>query len=269
MVLQDLTAGLSIAGSLLAGVYQLYLGYIYQSTDGFSSLLLTGWLMGDVLNIVGTVWSGQLLFQRIIALCSLTTDVCLLFQHLYYTKNHKSPRRFSTSLISTALKATSWVTVIGVSRASSPTLVGTTSPDHDAQFFAGQVLSWVAESFYVGAMIPQVASNFQRKCTGSVSKVMFLTDCLASVNYLATILEAAMTVDSGSAIDFLMEELPYLLGSAACVVLDGILLTQYAIYPQFHLEHLEGHLPLVETGDDKDYKTIHVPSMPEPLMHLP
>lgn len=226
-MLADLTGGACICASLLAGLYQLYLGFVYEGADGFSPLLLIGWLLGDVFNVIGCFWGRQLLFQRVVALCSLTMDICLMLQHTHFERMRSVKGLRAPLLLVTSSRLLPAVGAVSV-----------TEENIDYQFIAGSAFAYIAESLYFAAIVPQVLHNFRRKCTGSISLFMFLTDTIANANYLATICLTAMDKDGQLEMEFIFAELPFILGNAGCMLLNIVLLFQYAIYPSFVVDEV-------------------------------
>lgn len=221
-MLADLTGGACICASLLAGLHQLYLGFIYEGADGFNPLMLMGWLCGDVFNIIGCFWGRQLLFQRIVSLCSLTMDILLILQHTHFERMRTLKGLRAPLMIVSASRIIPGVHAMSV-----------TEEPLDYHFIMGQAFAYISQSLYFAAIVPQVLHNFRRKYTGSVSLFMFLTDTVANANYLATIFLTAMDKDGEVEMEFVLAELPFILGNACCMMLNIVLLFQYYIYPPF------------------------------------
>lgn len=246
-VLAQITSTVSVLGSFVAGIYQLYLGYLYEGADGLSPVLLFCWLLGDIANVIGTIWTRQLVFQQIIALASLANNLAMSAQAAYYVRKHRQARQVPAPITVGGGKylAMRWNALLRpyiiftlVSAARALPIGKFEDTDYvDWKYVAGQCMAWIAEVSYSLALIPQACENFSRKSTGSVSITIFGADAVASVNYLATILIAATEKPTEyAAIEFLLEELPYLCGTAVCTVLDFVLLSQYFLYPQFVVE---------------------------------
>jgi len=258
--LAKITGSLSVVGSFCAGMHQFYLGYLYEGADGFSPILLLCWILGDICNVIGTFWTHQLTFQKVIACASTFNDVILVAQHNYYKRKHRryaehhiNPEpmevdggRYLAMKWNSLLRPYILFTLVSASQAAPISLGESGDLDDDEidfTFLIGQCMAWMAELSYAFALVPQVMENFSRKSTGSVSIIMFLSDAISSMNYLATIF---ITADEKSShkkmVEFLLEELPYIFGTAACLFLDLVLLFQYFLYPQFIAE-----IPQIDT----------------------
>lgn len=271
----SITGAVSVIASFCAGAHQFYLGYLFEGADGFSPTLLTGWLLGDVCNLIGTFWTHQLMFQRVIAMASTFNDVLLTCQHFYYKHKHEKlkrlpytpeerPGRFLAVQWNAWLRPYILFTLVSAARAHSS--IPEEEEEIDWEFIIGQCMAWVAEISYALALVPQAIDNFQRKSTGSVSVTIFLADALSSLNYLATImLTMAAKSSHRKRVAFVLEELPYIFGTGACALFDFILLAQYYWYPTFVIEvipdednhHTNENTPLMPALSRQNSHTYH------------
>lgn len=87
---------LSILSWLFAQMPQIYKNYQIQSTAGLSIFFLTEWLLGDLTNLLGALFTKQATWQIIIASYYTFVDICLVVQFFWYT--HIKPRWRGTSL---------------------------------------------------------------------------------------------------------------------------------------------------------------------------
>lgn len=87
---------LSIISWLFAQMPQIYKNYQIQSTAGLSIFFLTEWLLGDLTNLLGAIFTKQATWQIIIATYYTFVDVCLVIQFFWYT--HLKPRWVGSSL---------------------------------------------------------------------------------------------------------------------------------------------------------------------------
>lgn len=272
----SITGAVSVTASFCAGAHQFYLGFLYEGADGFSPTLLIGWLLGDICNLVGTFWTHQLVFQRVIAMASTFNDVLLTCQHFYYKRKHEKLHRFPSTPEERpgrflAVQWNAWLrpyilfTLVSAARAHSG-ILEEEEEELDWEFIIGQCMAWVAEISYSLALVPQAIDNFQRKSTGSVSLTIFLADALSSLNYLATImLTMAGKSSHRKRVAFVLEELPYIFGTGTCALFDFILLAQYYWYPTFVIEvspdeeycHNNENTPLMPALSGQNSLTYH------------
>ncbi|KAF8542654.1 PQ loop repeat-domain-containing protein [Trichophaea hybrida] len=91
LALASTTAGLlSITSWLFAQMPQIWKNYRRGSVDGLSFGFLSVWLAGDVCNLLGALWTGQMWFQQIVALYYVAVDIVLVCQYFYFTSINRS-----------------------------------------------------------------------------------------------------------------------------------------------------------------------------------
>lgn len=76
---------LSIVSWLFAQMPQIYKNYKIQSTAGLSIFFLTEWLLGDLTNLLGALFTGQATWQVVVASYYTFVDVCLVVQFFWYS----------------------------------------------------------------------------------------------------------------------------------------------------------------------------------------
>ncbi|KAF2822292.1 PQ-loop-domain-containing protein [Ophiobolus disseminans] len=78
----------SIISWLFAQLPQIYKNHKLKSTSGLSAFFLTEWLLGDVTNLLGCLFTGQASWQVIIASYYVFVDCCLCGQWVWYEMLH-------------------------------------------------------------------------------------------------------------------------------------------------------------------------------------
>lgn len=78
----------SIISWLFAQLPQIYKNHKLKSTSGLSAFFLTEWLLGDVTNLLGCLFTGQASWQIIIATYYVFVDCCLCGQWVWYEMLH-------------------------------------------------------------------------------------------------------------------------------------------------------------------------------------
>lgn len=92
----SLLGTLSILSWLFAQLPQIYKNYKIQSTAGLSFFFLTEWLLGDLTNLLGALFTHQATWQVIIASYYTFVDICLVVQFVWYS--YLKPRWRGASL---------------------------------------------------------------------------------------------------------------------------------------------------------------------------
>ncbi|KAH8724107.1 PQ loop repeat-domain-containing protein [Phaeosphaeriaceae sp. PMI808] len=78
----------SIISWLFAQLPQIYKNHKLKSTSGLSAFFLTEWLLGDLTNLLGCLFTGQASWQIIIASYYVFVDCCLCSQWVWYELLH-------------------------------------------------------------------------------------------------------------------------------------------------------------------------------------
>ncbi|KAF1934896.1 hypothetical protein EJ02DRAFT_362724, partial [Clathrospora elynae] len=78
----------SIVSWLFAQLPQIYKNHKLKSTSGLSAFFLSEWLLGDITNLLGCLFTGQASWQIIIAGYYVFVDCCLCAQWVWYEMLH-------------------------------------------------------------------------------------------------------------------------------------------------------------------------------------
>lgn len=108
----------------------------------------------------------------------------------------------------------------------------------------GAFMSWLGASFYVGARLPQLYRNYQRKSTDGISPFLFATTLFANITYNISIFTSCNFFDAEDKLEFIMNEMPFIFGSAGTILFDIIYFYQhYVLYSKdMKLRELEREL---------------------------
>ncbi|KCV67619.1 hypothetical protein H696_05906 [Fonticula alba] len=103
----------------------------------------------------------------------------------------------------------------------------TASGSTDPTYIIGLVIAWLCTSLYLGSRVPQIFHNFKRQSVEGLSLQLFICAALGNLFYSVSIF--LYSVDP----DYLLERLPYLLGSAGVLVFDFIITIQFWYYNHY------------------------------------
>lgn len=87
-LLSTLLGTCSIISWLFAQLPQIYKNHKLKSTSGLSFFFLAEWLLGDITNLLGCLFTGQASWQIIIASYYVFVDCCLCGQWVWYELLH-------------------------------------------------------------------------------------------------------------------------------------------------------------------------------------
>lgn len=256
------SGGISFMTSFVAQIPQLIETYEDKSVEGLSPVFLLCWLTGDITGLLGAILTRQLHFQILLAVYYLINDMVICCQYYYYGIIHKNKlatpghesvtfeerlrlvrSRGSNSSIKFHAKKRWWVfsalfsqpslanglPLPVVSAASSIISSQLQNTNEQGQSSTGQILSWVGAMAYFCARIPQLIKNYRRKSTDGLSPLLFASTLLANLTYTLSIFTSCSYFTAPDREAFIMNELPFIFGSAGTIVFDLIYFYQHYI----------------------------------------
>ncbi|KAF8474884.1 PQ loop repeat-domain-containing protein [Kalaharituber pfeilii] len=288
--LSGIAGSISLASWILLLVPQLVENFKNGNADGISTAFLLTWLVGDISNLIGSIWARLLPTVIALAVYFCFADFVLLTQVLYYNRLSKSrpsataarrhshtrrhnaapqpsdgptqpllPRRDSISTQSITYRRQSFQrrrdslsavlekrpSTSAVVTRNAVAIVGTclagtlgwlvawktgawSAPNGDVrgrpQAYGAEILGYISAALYLGARIPQIIQNYRKQSCEGLSVLFFMLSLLGNLTYGAGILfhstEQAYVVDN----------LPWLLGSLGTMVEDVIIFCQFRLY---------------------------------------
>jgi solute carrier family 66 (lysosomal lysine-arginine transporter), member 1 len=190
------------------------------------------------------IWGGLLPSVVIISAYFIIADSALIFQILYFRK-HAGERRYSDRsqrslsgesnpllprrvsfvdsppstrlrIVAQYIGALAIVIAAGVIGwlLSSENQPRDTPPPSRADELGPKVLGYLSAVLYLSARIPQIWHNYKLKSTEGLSLLFFMFSTLGNVSFAASILFATTNMD------YLMLNVPWLIGSAGTVFFD-------------------------------------------------
>lgn len=92
----------------------------------------------------------------------------------------------------------------------------------------GVVLGWIMAAIYMGGRLPQIYLNIKRGSVEGLNPLMFLFALIANATYVGSILVRSTEWTR------IKDNLPWLLDAVVCVLLDLLIILQYAYYKFKH-----------------------------------
>lgn len=250
-----LTGWLSIICWIIVFTPQIYENYRNKNGDSLSLWFLWIWLLGDIFNIAGVLLEHLLPTMLFLAIYYTVADMILIFQVIYYRHVHRenSLSEEYERLLSHARDAGDQPTE-QEEDAITPIVEPTPEPEPDSRdnctrdilypifiivfLFAStigsiitiekigiaQYLGWCSAVLYIGSRIPQISKNNRNQSTQGLSAYMFIFSIAGNSFYCASIFLQSIERD------FLLQNLPWLLGSGGTLLLDFFIGTQFIVF---------------------------------------
>lgn len=231
-----------------------------KSAEGIAIGFISIWFMGDLFNLVGALWAGLLPEVVFLAIWFCIADFLMIFSYFYYTrvypKHHKKSaraqsgssrgsgdrqpllRRRSSALTDIAAEPqfhgifTKYVLPIafvvgagclGFFFSDKASTGG--GDDQPSKIEMGpQVIGYLSALLYLGARIPQIVQNHQRRSVEGLSLLFFMFSTLGNLTYAGQILFYR------SDHQYILLNMSWLLGSLGTIFEDCIIFLQFYIY---------------------------------------
>ncbi|EDQ86881.1 uncharacterized protein MONBRDRAFT_33670 [Monosiga brevicollis MX1] len=251
---------LSILCWIVAQGPQLYRNFKTSTAEGLSGLFLADWLAGDITNLIGCILTKQVPTQLYTAIwfCFIDTSMCL--QWLYYEK-YKRKKTAPHVVASTTYNTMGAGIVVTVALATVALVALTAGPAeaeearpagrvlleihsfHGTRNIVGWTIGWISGLLYFTSRIPQIVKNFRRRSTDGLSVAMFIMAILGNTTYaLGVLLES-------SANDFIIDHLPWLIGSVGTLIFDFTIALQFLMFgSEDEKEELSDRKPLLQSA---------------------
>ncbi|KAJ9657566.1 hypothetical protein H2198_004212 [Neophaeococcomyces mojaviensis] len=118
-------------------------------------------------------------------------------------------------------------------------------PDHDddddaiASPAAAQLLGYASAVLYLTARLPQIWKNYREKSTEGLSILFFILSLMGNATYGAAVLAHSLQGD------YVLKNLPWLIGSLGTIAEDMIVFWQFRLYRN-NIEENEEHVAIVD-----------------------
>lgn len=227
-----------------------------KSADGIAIGFISIWFLGDFFNLVGSIWAHLLPEVVFLAVWFCVADFMMIFSYIYYTRIHKSKkegssssenrplmehRRTSSTLTDVALEPQYhgifvkyilpiiFVVACGfmgyfVSDGSTDNGNNDNNDNDNSIELGPQIIGYLSALLYLGARIPQIIQNHQRKSVHGLSLLFFLFSTLGNLTYAGQILCYR------SDWNYVVLNFSWLLGSLGTIFEDSIIFVQFYIY---------------------------------------
>lgn len=150
----------------------------------------------------------------------------------------------STSTASTSLSILTAITRLFASNSSSSVSIQSRNA---FGYFIGNSASWASNTLYVVSRIPQIQQNYRRKSTEGVSPALFIAVLVGNAAYTLAVATAWQAVkDPIEKAEFMVAEMPFIVGGIATTLADLVIFFQLYIYRNnitTELEYVEGVVP--------------------------
>ncbi|CAD6501677.1 BgTH12-01927 [Blumeria graminis f. sp. triticale] len=267
--LSGIFGSISLATWIFLLVPQLVLNYRTSSADGISLGFLAVWLIGDIANLSGAVWASLVPTVIVLACYYIATNLILISQTIYYQRFRAKGSKLSASAFpdsaaeeapllaqtpitdpivlvghqkcnsfwaalynSLAILSVTATGIIGWSIAYYLEIwVPSPLPEETLSFtetssapIGAEILGYISSIFYLSARLPQIIKNYRNKSCDGLALLFFLLSLFGNATYGLSILSHSLQKN------YLIINLPWLIGSLGTMFEDSIIFYQFHIY---------------------------------------
>lgn len=246
---------------LFVFIPQLIENWTKSSSDSISFYLVFLWYVGDTLSIVSIIYKSVQPILFYIGIYHVMFDTIFLLQILYYRLPPLDHISLSETyyLIDDTYYLTSnisipsfyyyyWKDIILYIKDIILTfeislLLGYSITVILSQYIlhllpkglVGEVFAWGATAIFLLSRIPQIMLNYKRKSVNGLSFTTFINIIIANQLFLVSILIHLIDLDKSSYTTYLLNNLPWIIGSCGSTLFDFIIFGQFLIYSEIYL----------------------------------
>ncbi|KAH7323357.1 PQ loop repeat-domain-containing protein [Rhizoctonia solani] len=258
---------ISLATCVAIALPQAFLHWRQKSAKGISLTMLWLWLIGDIASLIGTVVQGLLHTLIILGVINGLIDILLIWQCYHYAKwqqfasilpflrrrkqdsGPSSPdrpssaaptladsppleksRRYRSALYHTlyvvlvvGISIMVWGLVVARVRQTANLRAGEDGTDPEFEK-VGAAFGWLSMVIYTTSRYPQIYKNWKSKSCHNLSIWIFVLLIIYNITNIASILVKSTKKS------YLIVNLPWIVNSASNVILDLIIMGQFAWY---------------------------------------
>lgn len=244
---------------LFVFIPQLIENYKRSSSNSISFYLVFLWYVGDTLSIVSVMYKSVQPILFYIGIYHVIFDVIFLLQIVYYRLppfNHISLSEtyyliddsyYLTANIRRSFYYNYWKDAlfylkdvflsfeVSLLISYSVTLLLTPLLLSEAKlpkFIVGNVFAWSATAIFLLSRIPQIILNHKRKSVNGLSLTTFINIIIANQLFLVSILIHLIDLDASRHSVYILNNLPWIIGSCGSTLFDFIIFIQFSIYSE-------------------------------------
>lgn len=231
-----------------------------KSSDGIAIGFISIWFLGDIFNLIGSIWAKLLPQVVFLAIWFCFTDSITIFSYVYYKhfykKHHPQDHNHEQRPLINRRRTSSTLTAIALGPSYNGIFINYILPilfvigcgilgyfvspgrkmdipdnlDNNSgqvEIMLGpQLVGYLSALLYLGARIPQIIQNHHRKSVQGLSLLFFLFSVLGNITYAGQILIYRNDKD------YIFLNLSWLLGSLGTIFEDIFILVQFHMYKE-------------------------------------
>jgi uncharacterized protein with PQ loop repeat len=227
---------------LFVFIPQLIENYNKKSSDAVSFYLIALWYIGDTLSVVSAIYKSIHPVLIYMGTYHIIFDVVFLIQVIYYrlprylTRYHSYPLLLDETLYKydsmlyyvkdvLLLHETSLLLGYSILLLSSQVICKLFPP-----IIVGDIFAWTSTVIFFLSRLPQILLNYKRRSVEGLSFTAFVNIIIANQLFLASILIKLIDIDNSNRVKYIIDNIPWIVGSSGTTLFDIIIFIQFFIY---------------------------------------
>lgn len=225
---------------LFVFIPQLIENYNKKSSDAVSFYLIALWYIGDTLSVVSAIYKSIHPVLIYMGTYHIIFDVVFLIQVIYYrlprylTRYHSYPLLLDETKYDSMLyyvkdvlllHETSLLLGYSILLLSSQVICKLFPP-----IIVGDIFAWTSTVIFFLSRLPQILLNYKRRSVEGLSFTAFVNIIIANQLFLASILIKLIDIDNSNRVKYIIDNIPWIVGSSGTTLFDIIIFIQFFIY---------------------------------------
>jgi uncharacterized protein with PQ loop repeat len=223
---------------LFVFVPQLIKNKTTNSSDAISFYLLLAWYIGDTLSCMSVMYKNVSPVLLYVGIYHIVFDIIFMVQVIYYRLPHLDQYQVLLNESTYNYNILFYTKDILFMKETRLFLGYTVLFPLSQIFFnliphelLGNIFAWMSTFLFLLSRLPQILLNYKRRSVSGLSFITFVNIILANQLFLASILIKLIDInDSHEKINFIIENIPWIIGCSGGLVFDIIIFTQFIKY---------------------------------------
>lgn len=209
-----------------------------KSSDAISFYLILLWYIGDTFSTISVIYKNASHILLYVGVYHIIFDLIFIGQIIYYRLpqiqsypqllNEDTHRYDVLYYIKDVITMSEVYTFLGYNTVlifCQPILL------YFPHVVIGNIIAWLSTIIFLISRLPQILLNYRRKSVIGLSVVTFVNIAIANQLFLISVLVNLLDITSSNLqLQFILENLPWIVGSSGTIIFDAILCLQFWKY---------------------------------------
>jgi len=209
-----------------------------KSSDAISFYLILLWYIGDTFSTISVVYKSVIPMLLYVGVYHIIFDLIFIGQVIYYRLPQiehypqlLNENEYKYDLLYYTKDVIRMPEVYMFLGYNVVLLLTQSVLQYFPHIVIGNIFAWLSTIIFLMSRLPQILLNYQRKSVMGLSFVTFFNIAIANHLFLISVLINLLDIHSSHLrLKFILENLPWIVGSSGTILFDGILFLQFWKY---------------------------------------